>query len=62
MVARARVFAQSYGLSDGLHERPDPVMPALEWEQAPLSSSLERAGGIDQIVERASAFLEAALG
>jgi len=61
VVARARIFARSYGLSDGLQERPDPVVPAPEWERAPLAVTLERAGGLDQIVERASAFLEAAL-
>ena len=62
VVARARIFARSYGLSDGLLEHPDPRPEAREWEQGPLSVTLEREGGMDRILERADAFLAAALG
>lgn len=63
IVARARIFSRTYGMSDGLTERPDEVAPA-EWEtaDAPLSVTLEREGGMDRILERADAFIQAALG
>jgi HD-like signal output (HDOD) protein len=63
ILARARIFARTYGLSDGLTDRPDPI-PASEWEtaDAPISITLEREGGMDRILERADAFIHAALG
>ena len=62
IVARARIFARSYGMSDGLAERPDPRPASADWVSAPLSVSLEREGGMDRILERADAFIAAALG
>ncbi len=65
VVARARIFARSYGMSDGLRERPDPV-PAREsspaWAPEALTLTLEREGGMQRILERADAFLAAAMG
>ncbi len=61
IVARARIFARSYGMSDGLAERPDP-RPDSDWVSEPLSLTLEREGGMDRILARADAFLAAALG
>lgn len=60
-VMRARLFARAYGLSDGLDGRPDAASPADEWTRPPLSISLEHAGGMEAILERAEAFLEASL-
>jgi len=60
-VMRARIFARSYGLSDGLEGRPDAPQPAEDWQKPPLSLSLEHAGGMDTILKRAEAFLEASL-
>lgn len=61
LVMRARIFARSYGLSDGLRERPDP-RPEAEWPGSQFTSSLEREGGMDRILERADAFISATLG
>ncbi len=59
---RARIFARSYGLSDGLRERPDPLPEAEDLAGGQFSRSLEREGGMDRILERADAFIAAALG
>ena len=61
LVMRARIFARSYGLSDGLRERPDPA-PDAEWAGSQFTYSLEREGGMDRILERADAFIAATLG
>jgi len=62
VVMRARIFARSYGLSDGLRERPDPLPAADELGESQFSRSLQREGGMDRILERADAFIAAALG
>lgn len=62
VVMRARIFARSYGLSDGLRERPDPLPESSEWAAGQFSNSLQREGGMDRILERADAFIAAALG
>lgn len=62
VVARARIFARSYGMSDGLVERPDPRPSPEAWATETITSSLAREGGMDRILERADAFLVAALG
>jgi len=62
IVMRARIFARSYGLSDGLQDRPDPRPDSGEWAAGQFSNSLEREGGMDRILERADAFIAAALG
>lgn len=60
-VMRARLFARAYGLSDGLEGRPDATPTPEDWTRPPLSISLEHAGGMESILERAEAFLEASL-
>ncbi|MCK9486544.1 MAG: HDOD domain-containing protein [Dehalococcoidia bacterium] len=62
LVARARIFARAYGLSDGLAERPDPRPSPEAWATAAMTNSLEREGGMDRILERADAFIAAAMG
>lgn len=62
LVMRARIFARSYGLSDGLLERPDPRPSVEGWAEGSFSYSLEREGGMERILERADAFIAAALG
>lgn len=59
-VVRAREFARSYGLPDGLTTPGEQARPT-EWTQPPLSVHLERAGGPDGIAEKAAAFLESAI-
>lgn len=60
-VARARQFARAYGLSDGLEQRqrrdPDP-----EWLTAPLSNMLALGGKMPGLRDRATTFVEQALG
>ena len=62
IVMRARIFARSYGLSDGLRDRPDPLPDTGEVSGGQFTSSLAREGGMDRILERADAFIAAALG
>lgn len=62
VVLRARLFARSYSLSDGLRERPDPLPAVDDWATPRFESTLEREGGMDRILERADAFIAAALG
>lgn len=59
-VIRARVFARSCGLPDGI-ERFKGTAPPQEWTVPPLSVSLDRSGGVEGVLERASVFLETAL-
>ncbi|MEX1021670.1 MAG: HDOD domain-containing protein [Dehalococcoidia bacterium] len=66
-LARARIFARSYGISDGVGDRPEreaevEAAPAREWEQGALAVSLELEGGMERVLERADAFIAAALG
>lgn len=56
-VVRARVFARSFGLSDGL-ERDEPFDQPAEWAMPPLSVALQRGGGIDGLLGRAEAFMD----
>jgi HD-like signal output (HDOD) protein len=60
-VARARMFANSLGLSDGV-ERAVQTSPPAEWTQPPLSVTLEREGGVDGVMERVGAFLDTTVG
>lgn len=57
-VSRARLFARSYGSSDGVEAGAEPKAPPAEWLQAPIAVSLKTAGGIDGLWKRAEAFLE----
>lgn len=59
LVVRARSFARSQGLSDGL-ELPALTAPASEWTAAPLAPLLEQGGGLDGLVQRAAVFLNTA--
>jgi len=59
LVVRARAFARSQGLCDGL-EPPALTAPASEWTSAPLAPLLEQGGGLDGLVQRAAVFLNTA--
>lgn len=59
-VVRARVFARSYGMTDGA-DTPSESAPPNEWTQPPLSTVLMRTGGIDGVKRRVGAFLEMTL-
>lgn len=59
-VIRARVFARSFGLPDGI-ERSESAPPPDEWTVPPLSVALDRSGGVEGVLERAETFLESAL-
>jgi HD-like signal output (HDOD) protein len=54
-VVRARAFAQSYGLADGVETHDQAEAPS-EWTTPPLSVALEQSGGMDRLMERVSAF------
>lgn len=57
-VSRARTFARSSGLSDGLE--PDTLLtePPLDWSQPTIATALRRAGGLDGVLSRAGMFLD----
>jgi HD-like signal output (HDOD) protein len=59
-VVRARLFARSYGLPDGI-ERDEPFGQPAEWSVPPLSVALTRGGGIDGLLERVEAFMDSAV-
>lgn len=59
-VVRARLFARSYGLPDGV-EQTRRVDPPIEWTTPPLATSLRQYGGFDGVLDRVDAFLESAL-
>ena len=59
-VVRARAFAQSYGLADGVETYDQSEAPS-EWTTPPLSVALEQSGGMERVMERASAFQDSAL-
>lgn len=59
-VIRAREFAQSYGLGDGIVLRP-PAPPAEGASIPELAAILERSGGFEGVSERVDAFLEHSL-
>lgn len=60
VVVRARRFAHSRGLSDGV-EPPSGRAAAREWLQPPVSTALRRAGGVEGLLTRVEAFLESSL-
>jgi len=59
-VVRARHLARAYGIADGV-ERPQPRDLPAEWMHPPLSIALNQAGGMEGVIERAEAFLDATL-
>ena len=59
-VVRARVFARSHGVTDGA-DAPSTSAPPNEWTRPPLSTLLERTGGIDGVRDRVGTFLEMVL-
>ncbi|MCH7910663.1 MAG: hypothetical protein IIB38_13740, partial [Candidatus Hydrogenedentes bacterium] len=58
---RARIFARSAGVTDGVTEVESSEPPA-EWSAPPLSVTLEQHGGIEGVLKRADAFIEATVG
>ncbi|MEX2446625.1 MAG: HDOD domain-containing protein [Dehalococcoidia bacterium] len=63
-VLRARLFARSHGLADGLAGRTTPEDEAThggEWGVPPLSVALRQSGGMASVMERVDAFLAATL-
>jgi HD-like signal output (HDOD) protein len=62
IVMRARIFARASGIPDGLEASPPaPAAAAEDWLLPPLSLALQETGGVEAIVQRADAFLAAAL-
>ena len=60
VVVRARVFVRSSGLSDGVEVALEaPLRP--EWAAPPLSVALDRAGGMEGVLGRVSAFIDSAI-
>ncbi len=59
-VLRGRIFARANGVPDGV-ERADPAPLPQEWTVPPLSTALDRGGGVDGLLDRVEAFLEGAL-
>ena len=59
-VVRARAFAQSYGLADGVETHDQSEAPS-EWTTPPLSVALQQSGGMERVMERVSAFQDSAL-
>jgi HD-like signal output (HDOD) protein len=55
-VIRARIFARSQGLHDGA-EASQRRNPPAEWNAPPLADSLQRMGGLDNILKRVDTFL-----
>lgn len=60
-VIRARIFARSAGVTDGVTEVESSEPPA-EWSAPPLSVTLEQHGGIEGVLKRADAFIDATVG
>lgn len=60
-VSRARTFARSSGLSDGLEQR-QRAEPEPEWRVPPLSKALHQVGGMPGVQQRVEAFVASALG
>ncbi len=60
-VVRARDFARSCGLTDGV-DVPSRVSPAREWAMPPVAPVLEQGGGIEGMMQRATAFIEQTIG
>jgi len=60
LVVRARVFARSYGISDGLSD-PSPTPAANDWHAPPVVRQMHRLGGMPGLLERVDAFLDAAV-
>lgn len=58
-IARARLYVRAQGIADGIGPAEQTAVPE-EWEQGPLSVSLRQAGGMEKILERVSAFMQAA--
>jgi HD-like signal output (HDOD) protein len=57
LVVRARAFARSYGLDDGVESGSAGPAPG-EWSVPPVSVALKRAGGIEGVLDRVEAFME----
>ncbi|MDA0815374.1 MAG: HDOD domain-containing protein [Chloroflexi bacterium] len=62
LVIRARLFARSYGLSEGLPDRSSEAASGHAQEDTELERTLERSGGMGQLLSRVDMFLAASLG
>ena len=60
LVVRARVFARSSGLSDSIEVAVE-APPSPEWAAPPLAATLDRAGGMEGVLGRVSAFIDSAI-
>ena len=61
LVVRARALASNFGIWDGIEPATATAAPA-EWRESPLAEALERAGGVEGLLERVDAFLGASTG
>lgn len=57
LVVRSRAFAHAHGMTDGI-EAEMQATPAPEWSAPPLMGAMQRAGGMDGVLERVGAFME----
>jgi HD-like signal output (HDOD) protein len=60
-VVRARLFARSAGIHDGLEPAASGDTPE-EWSTPPLSSALKVNGGLDELRKRVDVFVDHTLG
>ena len=56
-VLRARMFVRAYGLPDGITFPAEPTDVPEEWERPPLSTALERNGGMVKVMEQVDALV-----
>jgi HD-like signal output (HDOD) protein len=59
-VLRGRIFTRANGIPDGV-ERFEPSPLPAEWTVPPLSTALDRSGGVEGLLDRVEAFLDGAL-
>ena len=57
LIIRARTFAAAHGMTDGVDAEAQHD-PPNEWSVPPLAGAMQRAGGIDGVLERVGAFME----
>ena len=59
IVIRARRFARSHGVSDGLELITTRPVPDIEWRSPDAERALRKLGGVDGILQRARGYLDA---
>lgn len=57
IVARARRFARSHGITDGLDVVATRLYPDVEWQTPQIAQALRQVGGVSGVIERAQAFV-----